>query len=223
MLNNFDAVIFDMDGLLLDSEVIALDTFVEACRESGFEPSDMEPYYRCIGTNWPKATETLINGYGKDFPFDAIRDVWGKKYHKETLEKPVPLKEGAQKLLRYLDSKGIRKAVVTSSRKENSVIKLTNAEILHFFEFVLGGDEITNGKPHPEMYQTAAMKLGTAPDKCLAIEDSDNGVRAAFNAGMTVIQVPDLKQPSAEVRALGHIIASSLVEIEGMLKKSAQG
>ena len=221
MLNDFDAVIFDMDGLLLDSESIALTTFIEACRECGYQPDDLEPYYRCIGTNWPNATEILISGYGADFPFDAISKIWGEKYHRETLTKPVPLKEGVLKLLQYLEQEGVKRAVVTSSRKENSLIKLTNAEILHFFEFVLGGNEIANGKPHPEMYLTAAEKLNAAPDKCLAIEDSDNGVLAAFNAGMTVIQVPDLKQPSAEVKALGHIIAASLVEVEAMLKGPA--
>jgi HAD superfamily hydrolase (TIGR01509 family) len=219
MLNNFKAVVFDMDGLLLDSEAIALTTFIEACKECGFELNDMEPYYKCIGTNWPKATQTLISGYGKDFPFDAISEIWGKKYHGETLEKPVPMKEGALKLLEYLDSKGTRKAVVTSSRKENSVIKLTNAGLLDYFEFVLGGNEIANGKPHPEMYLTAAGKLGVAPAACLAIEDSDNGVLAAFHAGLTVIQVPDLKQPSDEVKALGHTIVASLVDVEAMLRQ----
>jgi len=221
MLNDFDAVVFDMDGLLLDSEAIALTTFIEACRECGFEPNDLEPYYRCIGTNWPNATDILINGYGPDFPFDAISEVWGKKYHAETLTKPVPKKAWALSLLEYLDNRGVKKAVVTSSRKENSLIKLTNAELLHFFAFVLGGNEIANGKPHPEMYTTAAQKLNVAPGKCLAIEDSDNGVRAAFSAGMTVIQVPDLKQPSDEVVALGHIIAASLTEVETMLKGPA--
>ena len=221
MLNNFDAVVFDMDGLLLDSEAIALATFIEACRECDYEPNDLEPYYQCIGTNWPKATETLINGYGKDFPFDAISEVWGDKYHEETLTKPVPLKDGALDLLRYLEGNGIKKAVVTSSRKENSLIKLTNAGLLRFFEFVLGGNEIANGKPHPEMYLTAAEKLNVVPHKCLAIEDSDNGVLSADGAGMTVIQVPDLKAPSDEVVALGHIIVASLVEVEAMLKQTA--
>ena len=221
MLNNLKAIIFDMDGLLLDSEAIALTTFIEACKECGYELNDMEPYYKCIGTNWPKATQTLINGYGKDFPFDAISEVWGKKYHGETLTKPVPMKEGALSLLKHLDGKGIRTAVVTSSRKENSVIKLTNAGLLNYFEFVLGGNEIANGKPHPEMYLTAAEKLNVVPDKCLAIEDSDNGVLSADGAGMTVIQVPDLKAPSDEVVALGHIIVASLVEVEAMLKQTA--
>ncbi|MBT3362654.1 MAG: HAD family phosphatase [Chloroflexi bacterium] len=221
MLNNFQAIVFDMDGLLLDSETIALATFVEACKECGYDLHDMEPYYKCIGTNWPKATQTLISGYGKDFPFDAISEVWGKKYHDETLTKPVPVKEGALQLLDYLEREGMRKVVVTSSRKENSVIKLTNAGLLNYFEFILGGNQIENGKPHPEMYLTAAEMLNVKPDKCLAIEDSDNGVLSAYNAGMTVIQVPDINQPSDKVKALGHTIMSSLTDIERLLKQDS--
>ena len=220
MLNNFDAVIFDMDGLLLDSETIALATFIEACREIGFEPSDMGPYFRCIGTNRATTREILIEGYGDDFPLDTISQIWGEKYHRETLTKPIAKKEGALKLLKYLEGEVVKKAIVTSTRKENALIKLINAELLNYFTFVLGGDEITNGKPHPEMYLTAAEKLGAAPAACLAIEDSDNGVLAAFNAGMVVIQVPDLKPPSDEIRALGHIIAASLIDVEGMLRGS---
>ncbi len=218
MLNNLNAVVFDMDGLLLDSEMIALATFIESCQELGFEPSDMEPYYRCIGTNWATTREILIDGYGQDFPLEAISEIWGKKYHHETLTKPVPVKEGALKLLRYLEQESVKKAIVTSTRKKNALIKLTNAKILDFFDFVLGGDEVTNGKPHPEMYLTAATKLSVAPGQCLAIEDSDNGVLAAVTAGLVVIQVPDLKQPSDKVRALGHTVATSLAEVEAMLR-----
>jgi HAD superfamily hydrolase (TIGR01509 family) len=222
MLNNVSAIIFDMDGLLLDSETIALDTFVDSCKKLGFDLDDMEPYYRCIGTNWATTREILMQGYGQDFPLDAISDIWGKQYHRETLTKPVPMKEGALKLLQYLEQVGVKKAIVTSTRKKNALIKLTNAQILDFFAFVLGGDEITNGKPNPEMYLTATKKLNVAPDKCLAIEDSDNGVLAAFNAGLMVIQVPDLKQPSDEVKTLGHTIAASLAQVEAMLKESSR-
>ena len=219
MLNNFKAIIFDMDGLLLDSEAIALTTFIESCKECGYELNDMEPYYQCIGTNWPNATKILVDGYGVAFPFDAISEVWGKKYYQETLTKPVPIKEGALSLLKYLENAGVQMAIVTSTRKENALIKLTNTNLLSFFTFVLGGDEITNGKPHPEMYLTAVEKLDAAPADCLAIEDSDNGVLAAFHAGLTVIQVPDLKQPSDKVRALGQTIIASLVEVERMLRQ----
>ncbi len=215
----YKAVIFDLDGLLLDSESISLSTFVESCRECDFEPN-MEVYYQSIGTNWSKTKEIFLEGYGKNFPYKAITELWLEKYHEEVLGKPVPLKEGALSLLQYLEKEGVKKAVVTSSRKKNALIKLSNAQILSFFDFVLGGDEISKGKPDPEMYLTAAERFNEETAECLAIEDSDNGAVSAFKAGLTVIQVPDLIEPSAKVKALGHEIMESLTEVISMLSSN---
>jgi HAD superfamily hydrolase (TIGR01509 family) len=217
-VNDIKAVIFDMDGLLLDSEKIAFVTFLEACREHGFEP-DLKIYYQCIGTNDAKTEEILTNGLGRDFPYQAVSKLWVEKYHNRTLYRPVPVKEGALSLLHYLEGRGLKKVVVTSSHKKNAIIKLENTRMLHFFDFILGGDEISKGKPDPEMYLVACRKIKEAPASCLALEDSDNGVRSAFGAGLEVIQVPDLKEPSEEVKALGHTIVKSLVEVEDIFKR----
>jgi len=91
------------------------------------------------------------------------------------------------------------------------------AGILHLFDFILGGDKVTNPKPHPEIYLNACRKLNEEPVKCLALEDSDNGVRSALGAGLMVIQVPDLVPPSGEVEASGHLIVESLAEVESMI------
>ena len=216
-MGNMNAVIFDLDGLLLDTEIIALSTFVDLCREFGFDP-DLRVYYKCIGTTFSTTKEILTDGYGKSFPCDAISELWSKKYHEETSDKPIPLKTGTLSLLRYLEKEGVKKAVVTSTRQESARKRLANAEILHFFDFVLGGDQILNSKPNPEIYVTACQKLDEKPFNCMALEDSDNGVLSALNAGLVVIQVPDLVQPSANVRALGHRIAKSLVEVENILR-----
>jgi len=212
----YKAIIFDMDGLLLDSERIALSTFVESCRENNFEP-DINVYNKCIGTTSYATKEILLNGYGRDFPFEMISELWKKKYLNEVLNKPVPLKPGALSLLQHLEKEGIKKVVVTSTDYELAIRKLTNAQIVHFFKFVLGRDQVLNGKPNPEIYLTACRKLGENPINCLALEDSDNGVLAAFNAGLTVIQVPDLVEPSAKVKALDHWIVKSLVEATAVL------
>lgn len=212
-----NAVVFDLDGLLLDTERIALSTFVDSCREFGFDP-DLRVYNKCIGTTFPMTKEILTDGYGKSFPREAIFELWSKKYHKETSDKPIPLKTGTLSLLQYLEKEGVKKAVVTSTRQESARKWLANAEILHFFNFVLGGDQISSSKPNPEIYLTACHRLDEKPFRCLALEDSDNGVLSALNAGLTVIQVPDLVQPSAKVRALGHRIAKSLIEVENILR-----
>ena len=212
-----NAVVFDLDGLLLDTERIALSTFVDSCREFGFDP-DLRVYYKCIGTTFSRTKEILTDGYGKIFPLDAISELWSEKYHEETSDKPIPLKAGALNLLRYLDKEGVKKAIVTSTRQESARRWLANTEILHFFDFVLGGDQVSNGKPNPEIYLMACHKLNEKPHNCLALEDSDNGVLSALNAGLVVIQVPDLVQPSADVRALEQGIAKSLVEVEEILR-----
>ena len=217
MLGKISSVLFDMDGLLLDTERIARDTFVGACRAFGIEP-DIAVYHRCIGTNHMRTQQILIEGYGRDFPLVGVEAVWLEKYHALVWDNAVPLKPGARSLLEYCAAKGIRRAVVTSSRQESAERKLANAGLRTFFEFVLGGDRIVNGKPHPEVYLTACRTLGETPADCLALEDSDHGVVAAHNAGLRVIQVPDLLPPSAEVLALGHEVLPSLAAVEDLLR-----
>ena len=158
-----------------------------------------------------------MEGYGRDFPYEAINALWRDMYHAETWEKPILPKAGALDLLQCLEQRGVRKVVVTSSHYSSALKKLTNGQMLHYFDFVLGGDQVQHGKPHPEMYLTACAKLGEEPAQCLALEDSDNGVRSATSAGLMVIQVPDLLPPSPEVKAFGHRIVTSLAEVELML------
>jgi HAD superfamily hydrolase (TIGR01509 family) len=218
MMKSLKAVIFDMDGLLLDTEKIWRFTFVESCREFQFEP-DLQIYNRCIGTTYARTAEILMDGYGEDFPFDAVSKIWYKKYDEETQDKLIPLKDGAISLLRYLDDKKITTGVVTSTPQAQAIRQLANAGILHFFSFILGGDQIVKGKPDPEIYIAASQKLGEDPSQCLVLEDSDNGVRSATKAGFRVIQVPDLNEPSVEVKACGHEIVRSLIEVEALLAK----
>ena len=215
------AVIFDMDGLLLDSERVALSTFVDACREFGFDP-DVEVYYKCIGGNALRTKEILIHGYGQSFPFDSIDKLWHAKYEREAGSRPFPLKPGALQLLRFLEAAHTRRAVVTSTRRESAVRKLSNAGLVSFFEFIVGGDDIGKSKPDPEIYLAACRRLEELPRRCLALEDSDNGVLSACSAGLMVIQVPDLLQPSPEARALGHRIVTSLEDVEKLLRNGEQ-
>lgn len=212
-LNDFQAVIFDMDGLLLDTETIAISTFVAACRECGFEP-DLKVYYKVIGTTYKKTQEILKEGFGEGFDYESVSKLWSRKFDAQVENQPVPLKTGVHSLLGCLYRRRMKMAVVTSTRRSTAVKELTNVELLQFFDLVVGGDEITNGKPNPDIYLKACVGLREAPEHCLALEDSDNGVRAAFSAGLTVIQVPDLLEPSTEMKALGHKIAKSLSDVE---------
>jgi HAD superfamily hydrolase (TIGR01509 family) len=213
-----NAVIFDMDGLLLDTERIALTTFVDSCKAFDFNP-DLQVYYQCIGRTLPATRKILKDGYGESFPLDSVLETWSKKHYEETSHKPIPLKAGATNLLRHLEKEGVKKIVVTSTFHQTALRWLGNADILHYFDFVLGGDQVLNGKPNPEIYLTACQRLNEKPSNCLALEDSDNGVLSATDAGLVVIQVPDLIQPSTKIRFLGHRIVKSLNEVETVLNE----
>ncbi len=219
-LRGIRAVIFDMDGLLLDSERVALSTFVDSCRESGYDP-DVEVYYKCIGGNEERTKRILTEGYGQEFPFDEINRRWQAMYEDLASTRPFPIKPGALELLELLRANGIRMAVVTSTRRESAIRKISNAGLLAFFEFVVGGDDIQHSKPHPEIYQTACLRLGEEPCDCLGLEDSDNGVLSASAAGLKVIQVPDMLEPSVDVKALGHAILPNLLEVQKLLRNGA--
>jgi HAD superfamily hydrolase (TIGR01509 family) len=214
----FEAVIFDMDGLLLDTERIALQTFRETCANFGIEV-DRKVYLKCIGTNDSKTKEILISGYGETFPYDDFERLWLEKYGIEAYEKPVPLKEGAEPLLESIKRACLPMAVATSTSHEKAVLKLGNAGILDYFKLIVAGDQIKKSKPDPEIYLKTAGRLGVSPERCLALEDSDNGVQSAHAAGMTVIQIPDLVEPSETTKALGHIIVRSLREVEHYLNR----
>ncbi len=124
--------------------------------------------------------------------------------------------------MQFLTQAGLKKAVITSTRTNIAKRNLSKAQLLPFFDFILGGDLISNGKPHPEIYLQGCQKFNEKPADCLALEDSDIGVFSAYNAGMRVIQVPDILEPSEEVKYLGHKIVRSLAEVEEIIKLSLQ-
>ena len=210
------AIVFDMDGTLLDSERIAYDMFVATCERYDViaEPA---LYRRCIGTRGEQTRQVLRATFGPALDLDAFWEHWSDLYRIHAIEKVVPVKPGAIALLTLLTTRGIPCAVATSTRREIALRKLNNSALLHFFTFVLGGDEVEESKPHPQIYREAARRLNIAPHLAWAIEDSDAGVRSAHAAGMQVIQVPDLHPPEDAVAALGHRIVSSLDDVHALL------
>lgn len=211
-MRNFKAAIFDMDGLLLDSEKLALDAFQATC--SRFCLGDLTDVFKqCIGTNPELGNFILKKGLQGIMDYKEFGLEWDNTYTRLTLGKPVPLKKGAESLLEHIKSINIPMAVATSTRTDRAKVKLSDSGILHFFDIVIGGDQVSNSKPDPEIYIKAAYALSTEPSKCLAFEDSPNGVKSAVAAGLTVIQVPDLVQPDEDLLKMGHIVLSSLADV----------
>ncbi len=206
-----------MDGLLLDSERLARDMFVSACLEVGWEP-DLEIYDLCVGATYEGTERILKAEFGSDFPFEAVQKRWNALYEERVLHRPVDVKAGALELLLRLDELDIPRALATSTKRPIAVAKLRNADLDEYFDQLICGGETARGKPHPDPYVEAVASLLLEPGQCWALEDSNNGVRAAHAAGLRVFQVPDLVPPSDEVRALGHLVVDSLFEVLDLLE-----
>jgi HAD superfamily hydrolase (TIGR01509 family) len=211
-MKHFDAVIFDMDGTLLDTERVAQEAFFSACDELRVAPR-MDLLQRCVGAAEPLARQVLRDGYGLGFDSAAFFQVWSRNFDSLSHATPPPLKNGAIALLDAVAQLGLPMAIATSSGTSHAVQKLQQAGLLERFRTVIGADQVQRPKPDPEVYLKAAGFLGVEPKACLAVEDSEYGVRAAHAAGMTVIQVPDMAEPTDDLRALGHIVLASLNDV----------
>ena len=173
-----DALVFDMDGLLLDTERIARDAFEEACREAGWADPALDVYARCIGGTGEDEGAILRAGYGPEFPWEAVRDGWRRRYHERVEHRAVPVKPGAAELLSYCFDSGLPCALATSTRAELAQTKLALAGLDAYFPVRVTGDMVRRGKPDPEPYLAAAARLGTRPERCWGVRGL--GQRRAF-------------------------------------------
>ena len=207
----FKAAIFDMDGLLIDSERAISKAWIEGAQALGFK-LEMADFMQVIGTASQQSTAILVELLGSE---DAMRAIAAKAHAllPQAGGAPVfPLKSGALPLLEALHAAGIPCAVASSSNVEEIRHRLGHVDVLKYFRCISGGDEVTHGKPDPALYLLAAARLGVAPEDCIAFEDSENGARAAQAAGVRVVIVPDLKHPPDDVAARAHGIIGSLSE-----------
>lgn len=212
---NYQAAIFDMDGLLLDTERVCMRVFQEACEVQEL-PFYHEVYLSIIGRNAAGIEAIFRQAYGQDL--DRLHHEWRTRYNAVVKHRAIPVKKGVIELLEWLKAQSLPTAVATSTSKEVAKVKLELAGLSKYFDNLTTGCEVTNGKPDPEIYLLAAKRLNVEPHKCLAFEDSNNGVRAAVAANMTTYQIPDLVAPCEEVRQLGHAIAPSLQDVLSELK-----
>lgn len=211
------AVLLDMDGLMLDSERALLECWQQASAEQQVGIDDAF-WLSMVGLHERECTRLLRERLGRE-PADALR-ARCHVLHSARVDAGLDHRPGLQPLLELLVEQGMTRAVVTSTRRERALQKLGAAGLLRHFDTVLTGSDIEHPKPAPDIYLLAASRLGVEPAGCLVLEDSVPGVRAALAAGMTPVQVPDLVAPDAQARALGHRVVASLHEARELLQQA---
>ncbi|WP_372018942.1 HAD family hydrolase [Pseudoxanthomonas sp. 10H] len=210
-----DAVIFDMDGLMLDSERAINACMAQAARDLGHALPDAL-WLKMIGGGDGLCRRLVSEQIG-----EAAADVLLERselLYDAVADAGIDHRPGIVELLEWLVARGIPRAVATSTRRPLAMRKLQAAGLLGYFDAVCTSSDVPRPKPAPDVYLLAASTLGVGPARCLVLEDSPTGVRAALAAGMTPVQVPDLLEPDEAVRALAHRIVPSLGEAQRLLE-----
>lgn len=201
-------VIFDMDGVIFDSERAYIEAYKKLAPKYGL--GDVErACIESIGVTRDITRQIFFSYHGSDFDFEAYRE----EIAAELSKKEFDIKPGVYELFDWL--KDIKAGVaLASSTRRNSVMRmLDSAELTDRFDVIVCGDMVTRSKPNPDIFLTAAERLGAKPEDCFVIEDSFNGIRAAHAAGMRPIMVPDIKQPDDEISSLCEVVLPSLNEV----------
>lgn len=212
----YKAVVFDMDGVIFDSERLVLECWTEVAEKMGIRDMD-KVYYQCIGVNMAQSKEITMKYYGPDFPYDEFRTEASRLYHMRFDNGRLPMKPGVVELLEYLKQSGYAVGLASSTRYEVVHQEIRDAGILPYFQNLTCGDMVKVSKPNPEIFLKACEALGVLPEEAIAIEDSFNGIRAAHRAGMFPVMVPDMVEPDEEMRTLAGRVDKDLFEVREWL------
>jgi HAD superfamily hydrolase (TIGR01509 family) len=210
------AVVFDMDGLIFNTEALYRDAIIAAAAEGGHDVP-LAFYLSTIGMSGEATRLAFKERCGEAFDFDAFWAVASMRFRDMT-RLQLRLKAGVIELLDFLDGAGLPRAIATSSRHEDVQHNLGLHGLLDRFETIIARGDYSRGKPHPEPFLKAAQRLGVEPESCVALEDSYHGVRAASGAGMMTIMVPDLLPATTEIEDLCVCIASDLHEVRALIR-----
>ena len=211
-MGKYKAVIFDMDSLMFDTEALTRKLWIQACKEFGIDVSE-KIFLKIIGLSRKDGKKILEEEIGNQFNYEEVRKVRDSMYFKYLEQNGTPIKKGLLELIEFLEKNNIPKAIASSSSKSLVNLLLEKANILEHFPVIVAGDEITKGKPNPDIFLKASEKLKIEPSKCLVLEDSNAGIKAANKAKMDVIMVPDLLKANEESEKIILKKCNSLLEV----------
>ncbi len=216
----YQAVVFDMDGVIFDTERLVIEFWKEVAKKHNI-PNIEHTCIQCLGTNRVHTREIFLENYGADFPFDPYRAEVTELFNTHYKGVPLPTKPGIRELLSYLQEQDIKVGLASSTAQHLVRDEIGTAGLLPYFQTLVCGDMVEHSKPAPDIFLKACEILNADPTKSIAIEDSFNGIRSAHCAGMTPIMVPDQVQPTDEIRTLAFHVMPSLLDVLNWLKTLA--
>ena len=216
----YQAVVFDMDGVIFDTERLVIEFWKEVAKKHNI-PNVEHTCIQCLGTNRVRTREIFLENYGADFSFDPYRAEVTELFNTHYKGVPLPTKPGVRELLSYLQEQDIKVGLASSTAQHLVRDEIGTAGLLPYFQTLVCGDMVEHSKPAPDIFLKACEILNADPTKSIAIEDSFNGIRSAHCAGMTPIMVPDQVQPTDEIRTLAFHVMPSLLDVLNWLKTLA--
>lgn len=215
-------IVFDMDGVLFDTERLITEAWYEVGEQWKIERQKMEKaVFGCIGFNRTDTRNYFLKNFGTEFDYELFRVTSSELFAKKIEEEGLPVKVGVYELLEYLGKSGLKVGLASSTSTPSVRKHLEEAGITSYFEVIIGGEQVEHSKPQPDIYWKACLGLGLEPGDCMAIEDSPNGIRSAFGAGMKAVMVPDLVRADAAVEAMLYRKFDSLLEVKEFLEKKS--
>ena len=215
------AVVFDMDGILFDTERVCQDSWIEVAQKRRL-PGMEEIFPRCIGLNSSGSRQIVLEAYGEDFDYEGFRMEASAWYWSYIEANGLPVMPGADSLLHWLKSSGWKMGLASSTRRTTVLRNLELAGFSDYFPVVVTGDMVEYSKPQPDIYLLACRELGVKPEEAYAIEDSPNGIRSAHAAGMRALMVPDMIAVDEEMQRLSFRIFKDLNQVLAYLKEEME-
>jgi len=207
---------------MLDTERIARRAWRRAMGEFGYRLGD-DLYVTLVGLNAVDGREILRKAMGSEFPLEDCESRSREIYARLLDVDAIPVKDGLRELLDFLETRSVKTAVATSTARKSAIPKLTKTGLIARFAAIVTGDDVQRGKPHPDIFLAASRQIGADPNRCVVLEDSVNGIRAAGAAGMIPVMVPDLVEPTDEIRSITRFIVPSLDEAKAFIARLLDG